>query len=366
MKPAEPQAPLAPWLQSQLAGLMASKAHALLLSGPSGLGQYDLALALARAWLCHRPTAQGACGQCASCHAIDVRTHPDLCVLLPETLSLALDWPLDEKTQAELDGKKRKPSKEIKVEAAREVVGFTQLTRSGGASKVVLVYPAERLNGIAANALLKTLEEPVGQTRFVLATQAADQLLPTIRSRCQTHAMVWPSFEDALSWLVEQGAGAQGSTNAREPLPEPLRENLREHLRVLLRAAGGRPADVLQWLQDSDARQAAERWRALPKAIVRGDVAALANWSAAEVIDALQKLCHDVWLQRVGAEPRFFPAQDLPPARTGEGSPKRLLYALGQWSRDLASSARHADHPYSPGLMLEALVSRAQQALRAT
>jgi DNA polymerase-3 subunit delta' len=324
---------------------MASKAHALLLSGPSGLGQYDLALALARAWLCHRPTAQGACGQCASCHAIDVRTHPDLCVLLPETLSLALDWPLDEKTQAELDGKKRKPSKEIKVEAAREVVGFTQLTRSGGASKVVLVYPAERLNGIAANALLKTLEEPVGQTRFVLATQAADQLLPTIRSRCQTHAMVWPSFEDALSWLVEQGAGAQGPTNAREPLPEPLRENLREHLRVLLRAAGGRPADVLQWLQDSDARQAAERWRALPKAIVRGDVAALANWSA---------------------EPRFFPAQDLPPARTGEGSPQRLLYALGQWSRDLASSARHADHPYSPGLMLEALVSRAQQALRAT
>jgi DNA polymerase-3 subunit delta' len=354
MKPADPRASsdLAPWLGSQLTGLRGIQAHALLLSGPSGLGQYELALALARSWLCHAPTDQGACGQCASCHAIDVRTHADLCVLLPETLSLALDWPLDEKTQSELDSKKRKPSKEIKVEAVRELVGFTQLTGSGSAAKVVLVYPAERLNAIAANALLKTLEEPVGQTRFVLATQAADQLLPTIRSRCQTHAMAWPAFEDALGWLVEQSAGG--------PADE------REHLRVLLHAAGGRPADVLQGLQGTDARQAAERWRALPKAVVRGDVAALANWSASQVIDALQKLCHDVWLQRVGAEPRFFPVQDLPPGGAGQGSAQRRLYALGQWSRDLATSARHAEHPYSPGLMLEALVSRAQQALRAS
>ena len=364
MMPVQSPASLAPWLRAQLARLMGSKAHALLLSGPSGLGQYELALALARAWLCHSPTAHGACGQCASCHAIDVRTHPDLCVLLPETLSLALAWPLDEKTQAELDGKKRKPSKEIKVEAAREVVGFTQMTRSGSAAKVVLVYPAERLNGIAANALLKTLEEPAGQTRFVLATQSADQLLPTIRSRCQSHAMVWPAFEDALSWLVEQSAGEQGAGEQRANAKG--RDDQREHLRVLLQAAGGRPADVLQQLQGSDARQAAERWRALPKAIVRGDVGALSHWSATEVIDALQKLCHDVWLHKVGAEPRFFPAQDLPPGRAGEGSQQRALYALGQWSRDLASSARHAEHPYSPGLMLEALVSRAQQALRVT
>ena len=354
MKPADSQAPLAPWLRTQLARLMGSKSHALLLSGPSGLGQYELALALARAWLCHSPTAHGACGHCGSCHAIDVRTHPDLCVLLPETLSMALDWPLDEKTQAELDGKKRKPSKEIKVEAAREVVGFAQMTHSGGAGKVVLVYPAERLNSIAANALLKTLEEPPGQTRFVLASQAADQLLPTIRSRCQAHSMVWPSFDEALDWLVEQSASEQDPTGAREDLS------------VLLHAAGGRPADVLQGLQGGDARQAAERWRALPKAILRGDVAALAHWSASEVIDALQKLCHDVWLQRVGADPRFFPAQDLPPVRAGEGSQQRWLYAMGQWSRDLTLSARHAEHPFSPGLMLEALVSRAQQALRAT
>ena len=231
------EAPLAPWLQLQLGDLLKRQGHAMLLSGPSGLGQYDLALALARAWLCHAPTPHGACGRCSSCHAVDVRTHADLCVLLPEALSLELAWPLDEKVQDDLDNKKRKPSKEIKVDAAREAVSFTQFTRSGGNTKVVLVYPAERMNGITANTLLKTLEEPVGEVRFVLATQAADQLLPTIRSRCQSHHLAWPAFEDALSWLVEQGPERKGKPAQREDL------------RVLLAAAGGCPADGLSLLQ---------------------------------------------------------------------------------------------------------------------
>ncbi len=75
-----------PWITRQLQTLLPQRGHALLLAGPSGLGQYELALALARAWLCDQPTEQGACGQCASCHAIDVRTHAELLVLLPEVL----------------------------------------------------------------------------------------------------------------------------------------------------------------------------------------------------------------------------------------------------------------------------------------
>ncbi|MCX7242346.1 MAG: DNA polymerase III subunit delta', partial [Polaromonas sp.] len=153
---------LAPWLQDQLQSLLSQRGHAWLLSGPSGLGQFELALALARAWLCEAPTPQGACGHCGSCHAVDVHTHADLCMLMPETLFLELGWPLDQKTQEELDAKKRKPSKEIKVDAAREAVSFTQFTRSRGNTKVVLVFPAERMNAITANSLLKTLEEPPG------------------------------------------------------------------------------------------------------------------------------------------------------------------------------------------------------------
>ena len=93
--PAKPTGPdadrLPPWLARQLQTLLEQRGHALLLAGPSGLGQYELALALARAWLCEHTTAAGACGQCASCHAVNVRTHADLLVLLPDRKSTRLN-----------------------------------------------------------------------------------------------------------------------------------------------------------------------------------------------------------------------------------------------------------------------------------
>ncbi len=220
-------APLAPWIARQLGSLLAQRGHALLLQGPSGLGQYPLALALASAWLCDASTPEGlACGQCASCHAIEVRTHADLRVLMPEVQMQALDWPLPEKAQAEIDDKKRKPSREIRVEAMRDAVEFSQRTDARGRGKVVLVYPAEQMNAITANALLKTLEEPTGQVRFVLASEAAHQLMPTIRSRCQAHTMLWPSQQEMQAWLAGEGVAPEDAA-------------------ALLRAAGGRPADAL-------------------------------------------------------------------------------------------------------------------------
>ncbi|MFS2034225.1 DNA polymerase III subunit delta' [Polaromonas sp. CT11-55] len=349
--------PLAPWLQTQLESLLVQRGHAWLLSGPSGLGQFELALALARAWLCEEPTPQGACGHCGSCHAVDVHTHADLCMLMPETLSLALGWPLDEKTQDELDSKKRKPSKEIKVDAAREAVSFTQFTRSRGTTKVVLVFPAERMNNVTANTLLKTLEEPPGAVKFILATDAAHQLLPTIRSRCLGHTMVWPDFELALGWLQREISQAgEGGGKKAAPAPKPA------DLQTLLVASGGRPADALAWAQDAPPGEAAQHWQALPKAMARGDVSALSDWAPAQAVDALQKLCHDVLAVRMGAAPRFFSAADLS-AATGKAGAG--LYALASWSRELAAIARTVEHPYNPGLMLESLVSRARLALNA-
>jgi hypothetical protein len=113
---------VAPWLAVQTRQLLAQNGHAWLLHGPSGLGQYGLALSLASAWLCEQPTEEGACGQCGSCHAIDVRTHADLAVLMPETALIERGWPLGEKAQAEIDDKKRKASREIRVEAMRETI----------------------------------------------------------------------------------------------------------------------------------------------------------------------------------------------------------------------------------------------------
>ena len=322
-----------PWIAAQRSALLAQKGHAWLLHGPSGLGQFELALELVRAWLCDSPGPQGACGHCASCHAVDVRAHADLSVLMPEGDMLERGWPLPQKAQAELDDKKRKPSREIRVDAMREVVEFSQRTSARGRGKAVLVYPAEQMNGITANALLKTLEEPPGDVRFVLATTAAHQLLPTIRSRCLGHAMVWPEQGAMQQWLGEQGVPADAAE-------------------AFLRAAGGRPDDALAQYQAGRSPQA---WAQLPQALLRGDASALAGWSAAQAIEALQKLCHDLLARKVGAAPRYFAVIDLPAAPA--------LAQLTAWSRALATQARTADHPFNAGLMLEALVAEARNAL---
>jgi DNA polymerase III subunit delta' len=327
-------AELSPWLRQPLVELLRQRGHAWLLQGPSGLGQYDLSLALASAWLCEQPTEEGAaCGHCPSCHAIEVRTHADLCVLMPEVAMLDLGWPLDEKAQADIDDKKRKASREIRVEAMRDAVGFAQRTSARGRGKVVLVYPAERMNTIAANALLKTLEEPVGDVRFVLASEAAWQLLPTIRSRCLGFTLPWPDTQQAEAWLATQDVPAADAA-------------------ALLRAAGGRPSDALRLARTG---QSPKAWALLPKAVLRGDVGALSDQAPAQAVGALQKLCHDLMAIGNGAAPRFFEPGDLPAA------PSRL--ALARWSKSLAASARTAEHPFNAGLMLEALVSEARSTL---
>ena len=328
----ESLATAAPWIARQTRLLLAQRGHAWLLQGPSGLGQYGLALALARAWLCDQPNEKGACGMCPSCHAVEVRTHADLCVLMPETTMLALGWPLSEKAQGEIDEKKRKPSKEIRVEAMRDAVEFAQRTSARGRGKVVLVFPAENMNNVTANALLKTLEEPAGDLRFVLATESAHQLLPTIRSRCISHTMQWPAGDEASQWLAQQGVDATAIGPA-------------------LQAAGGRPEAALAM-----AGIAVHAWPQVPQAFAQGQVAAFKDWTAAQLLDAAHKLCHDLMVMDAGAAPRFFQAAAL----------KGLHPALGDlatWAKQLAEAMKTVDHPFNAGLMSEALVSQAQTVL---
>ena len=324
----------APWIARQANDLLAQRGHAWLLQGPSGLGQYELALALVSAWLCEKPTVQGACGNCPSCHAVAVHTHADLAVLMPETVMIELGWPLSEKAQDEIDKKTRKPSKEIRVDAMRDAVEFSQRTDARGRGKAVLVFPAERMNTITANTLLKTLEEPPGDVRFVLAAEAAHMLLPTIRSRCLAHTMKWPEADEALTWLRGQGVTA------------PVAQSL-------LRSAGGRPTDVLR---QAESGLSPDWWAALPKAMRGGDARHLANMSPAQAIDALQKLCHDMVLRHSGAAPRFFDASQLPPSHAS-------VAVLSDWFKRLMQSSRTAEHPFNAGLMLEALTADAQQTL---
>ncbi|MPM96334.1 hypothetical protein SDC9_143494 [bioreactor metagenome] len=195
------------------------------------------------------------------------------------------------------------------------------------------MYPAEQMNHVTANALLKTLEEPPGDVRFVLATEAAHELLPTIRSRCMGHTMQWPGEPEMLAWLTAQGIAEDTAL-------------------ALLRASGGRPEDALALARSGRSPQA---WSLFPKAVARGDVSALTDWAPPQAIEALQKLCHDLLSVQAGAAPRYFALADLPKAPP--------MLALSRWAKALSQQARTADHPFNAGLMLEALAAQAKNAI---
>lgn len=340
------RAALWPWLHQPLQTAMQqlSGHHAVLLHGPQGVGQFEFALALARSWLCEaHPVGsayQVACGHCVSCRLIESGSHPDLRVVLPEALQASLGWQAgsaDEGERAEKsEGKSKKLSQEIKVDAIRSVVQFSQHTASRGRAKVVLIHPAERMNLIASNTLLKTLEEPPGQVRFVLSGATLDQLLPTIRSRCQAWRLPIPDEVTASQWVQSQTDGMS-----------------LDDAHVLLAAAGGQPLTARDRQQlGLDARA----WPQLPKALMQGNPTALSQWPLPLAVETLQKLCHDLACAAHGAAPRYFPVESLP-------APPEL-HLLTTWSQELSKVARHAEHPWNQNLKIETLLLQARAIMR--
>ena len=331
-----------PWLAAPLADALArQRGHALLVHAAPGIGAFEFALAYAQARLCEAddaPRRGAACGHCGSCHLVGTRLHPDLFVLLPEQLRLAYGWVLgDDKPEAGEGGEggaksgKRKPSRQIRIDEVRGLIDWMTRTSSRGRGKMVVIHPADALNLQSANALLKTLEEPPPGSGLVLTVGEPEHLLPTVRSRCQRVTIANPGADDALGWLRGQGVAT----------PE-----------VLLAAAGGRPLDALAL---HAAGIDATAWRALPRAVAAGQAAALAGWPVPQAVDALQKLCHDAMSLAAGGSPRFFPADALPP--------KVALDGLAAWARRLGAVARHDQHPWNEGLLIEALVAQGREAL---
>ena len=329
---------LPPWLDVPLRRALALRsAHALLLHGPDGNAQFDLAIALAQALLCETSDQSvrliGACGACPGCRLVEVRTHPDLLSLVPDSMREALGWPAaDSESPSGASVPKAKPSNEIRVDDAREAVTFAQTTSARGRGRVVLVHPAESMNDIAANALLKTLEEPPGTTRFILSTHAAGSLLPTIRSRCSGIMVGLPAPENALEWLSTNGVA------------EPA---------VLLRAAGGRPQEALEW---SRTGFGSAHWLELPGLAAQGRVDNFAQCPLPRLIRMLQKICHDCMCVAVAAPPRYFPAKSLTMSAD--------LPRLTAWAVALRRHAEQADHPWQAALKTDALIREAQRALQ--
>ena len=117
---------------------------------------------------------------------------------------------------------------------------------------------------------------------------------------------------------------------------------------LALKASGGRPIDAIK-LASSGALAA---WPELPRNIQKGQWSAFAGWTAAQVLDALFKLCHDLWAIKLGAPPRFFDEADLPKA-----PPAR---ALAAWGEQLKNVARVIDHPFKQDLLLEDMLQQAK------
>jgi DNA polymerase-3 subunit delta' len=302
-----------PWLVEPLRRTLATRgAHALLIHGPGNAGQFELALALAKGWLCEQgslPLAERPCGRCASCRLHAARSHPDLLVLVPETLREALGWEQGAGEGEEVgESSRKKASKDIRVEAVRTAIAFATTTSARGRGKFVVVHPAERMNEVAASAFLKTLEEPPGDARFLVCSAAPDELLPTIRSRCQQVVLPVPAHADAIAWLARQGVG---------------------DAEILLAAAGGQP---------------------------QGDAWVLQGWPLPLAVETLQKVCHDALCLACGGAPRYFPRDRV----VQDAS----LPALLRWSRELGRVAVEAEHPWTVDLAIESLVEQGREALK--
>ena len=171
------------WVQLHTAWRDKRWPHALLLHGPEGVGKHALALRLAHALLCDRPSTEWqGCGECASCKLLQSNTHPDFLMIAPE----------EDKQQ-------------ISVDQIRESCAQLALTSYRRGYKVAIVAPAHQMTVAAANSLLKTLEEPAPNTSLILVTSRPGALLATLRSRCQQVAVRAPAEDIGLAWLAKAG-----------------------------------------------------------------------------------------------------------------------------------------------------------------
>lgn len=205
--------------------------HALLLAGNQYTGKARLAMALSRLLLCHQSSGGLNCGHCHACQLSASGSHGDFRWLQPE-----------------------EKSRVIKIDQVRAVVEFTNKTAGLGQRKVVVLAPADSMNVNAANALLKSLEEPAADTYLLLVCHRLHSLPATIRSRCQILKLVAPDIPQCLAWL-DQVTGDRAQS---------------KHLLAL---ADGRPLLAEQLFYDDAADTLARRRLAL-QGLLTGQVSA--------------------------------------------------------------------------------------------
>jgi DNA polymerase-3 subunit delta' len=277
------------WRRLQQAHRSGRLPHALLVTGPAGVGKRHLADLLTRSLLCSAPDPEGLpCGRCRDCLLLAAGSHPDRIEIGPDP-----------------EGK----SDEIKVDRVRRLGETDALTAHRGGWKLIRIDPAHRMNASAANSLLKTLEEPTAQTLILLLSEHPARLAATIRSRCQILNLPLPDEDQAMAWLSE-----------RLPGGDP---------RVLLHLAHGAPLAALA-LADRLAER--ERLFAGFLAVARGErdpIAEAAAWSRSDLGLVLDWLAG--WLS------------DLLRHASGHPTPRLINVDKAEPLERLARSVRVAD-----------------------
>lgn len=318
---------LAPWQAEVYARAVRALAegklgHALLLAGPPDLGKREVAETLATRLLCTQPRADGLpCGSCRGCRLAPAQTnglataqlHPDL-----------------QRIGLEPNEKGDKLRSEIVVDQVRRLSQWFALTPQFGGAQVALVDPADAMNTAAANALLKTLEEPAPGRYLLLVTSRPGRLPATIRSRCQRLEFRLPSEAESRAWLASQGF--QG-----------------KRLESALAAARGNPGLAARWLREGGLElregvlhqlEQVAGGRAAPVAVAQA-------WLGDEHGEARLRFAADLLLERAAAAPtdadllgRLF--DELNRLRAQLGAPLRLDLVLAglllEW-RNMASGA---------------------------
>ena len=301
---------------NRLAGLAARAPHALLLHGPEGIGKLELAERFAQFMLCEAAGKRDApCGKCDGCRWFLAGHHPDTRFVEPETIARR---PAAESGEG-AEKSKAKPSAEIKIDQVRGLADFVNLASHRGGKRIVIVHPAEAMNTPAANALLKSLEEPPASAMFLLVSHRAARLLPTVRSRCVPIPVPLPAPEAARAWLEKEGV-----RNA----PRRLAFAGGAPLRALEDAKGGRGERVDQILD----------------ALASGNLERLQGARDREELELLAEV-----LQR-SAYDRALGSLGLPAKYGSEGASKASARQWLTYLRKLGPERALARHPVNAGL----------------
>ncbi len=189
---------LFPWFANtwqQLSAIGKNKQISLLFTGPSGIGKKILAEQYAKFILC-KQNFHHSCGQCRSCILFNAGNHPDFYCLQPEDKGHI-----------------------IKIDQVRELTDHLSQTSVLGDYQVVIIFESERMNRAAANAFLKTLEEPRGKVCILLTSDQPSFLPATIRSRCMKINLALPKQALSLQWLSAECELAENYLSFADNLP---------------------------------------------------------------------------------------------------------------------------------------------------